>query len=62
MNYQGGTYGAAADPSVAYDAKHGQWLISTLPLVGLSGGAQYIGNVAVSRTSDGFDVGKSHQY
>src|ERR1700676_4807959 len=35
VNYAGGTYGAAADPSVAYDAKHGQWLISTLPLVGL---------------------------
>ena len=36
VNYKGGTYGAAADPSVAYDAKHGEWLISTLPLAGLS--------------------------
>jgi len=53
VNYKGGTYGAAADPSVAYDAKHGDWLISTLPLVGLSSGSQYIGDVAVSRSTDG---------
>src|SRR5580704_11268830 len=57
VNYQGGTYGAAADPSVAYDAKHGQWLISTLPLVGLNGGAQFIGDVAVSRSPDGLTWG-----
>ena len=57
VNYQGGTYGAAADPSVAYDAKHGQWLISTLPLVGLSGGSRYIGDVAVSRSPDGLTWG-----
>ena len=56
-NYQGGTYGAAADPSVAYDAKHGEWLISTLPLVGLNGGSQYIGDVAVSRSPDGLTWG-----
>ena len=36
VNYKNGTYGAAADPSVAYDAKHGVWMISTLPLAGLS--------------------------
>jgi len=46
VNYKGGTYGAAADPSVAYDAKHGQWLISTLPLVGLGPGSRFIGDVA----------------
>ena len=57
VNYEGGTYGAAADPSVAYDAKHGQWLISTLPLVGLNGGAQFIGDVAVSRSADGLTWG-----
>ena len=57
INYQSGTYGAAADPSVAYDAKHGEWLISTLPLVGLSSGSQYIGDVAVSRSSDGLTWG-----
>src|ERR1700689_5339021 len=27
VNYKAGTYGAAADPSVAYDAKHSEWLI-----------------------------------
>jgi hypothetical protein len=57
VNYKAGTYGAAADPSVAYDAKHGQWLISTLPLVGLSGSAQFIGDVAVSRSTDGLHWG-----
>lgn len=44
--YQGGSYSAASDASVAYDAKHGMWLISTLP----------IGNndlVATSRSTDG---------
>ncbi len=59
VNYKSGTYGAAADPSVAYDAKHGQWLISTLPLVGLGPGAQYIGDVAVSRSTDGLQLGKA---
>ncbi len=56
-NYKSGTYGAAADPSVAYDAKHGQWLISTLPLVGLNGNSQFIGDVAVSRSTDGIHWG-----
>jgi hypothetical protein len=44
--YQGGSNSAASDASVAYDAKHGMWLISTLP----------IGNndlVATSRSTDG---------
>jgi hypothetical protein len=39
VNYKGGKYGAAADPSVAFDAKHNVWMISTLPLVGLNGGS-----------------------
>ena len=56
VNYKGGTYGAAADPSVAYDAKHGQWLISTLPLAGLSC-CSAIGDVAVSRSTDGLTWG-----
>jgi len=56
-NYKAGTYGAAADPSVAYDAKHGQWLISTLPLFGLNGNAGTIGDVAVSRSTDGIHWG-----
>ena len=47
--FQGnGTYQAASDAAVAYDALHGVWLISTLP----------IGNntaVAVSRSTDGIN-------
>ena len=57
VNYKNGTYGAAADPSVAYDAKHGQWLISTLPLAGLSSGSGLIGDVAVSRSTNGLNWG-----
>ena len=53
VNYKNGTYGAAADPAVAYDAKHGVWLISTLPLAGLSENSGLIGDVAVSRSADG---------
>ncbi|HXM21681.1 MAG TPA: sialidase family protein [Terriglobales bacterium] len=56
-HYKGGRYGWAADPSVAYDAKHGQWLISTLPLAGQSNSG-LIGDVAVSRSSDGIHWGK----
>jgi hypothetical protein len=57
VNYEGGSYGAASDPAVAYDAKHGEWLIATLPLVGLNPDSQYIGDVAVSRSSDGLHWG-----
>ena len=57
INYKNGTYGAAADPSVAYDAKHGQWLISTLPLAGLNPDSGLIGDVAVSRSTDGLTWG-----
>ncbi|MBA3915682.1 MAG: exo-alpha-sialidase [Acidobacteriales bacterium] len=53
INSGGGTYGAAADPSVAYDAKHGVWLISTLPLAGLNSGSSKIGDVGISRSRDG---------
>jgi len=47
VNYKHGTYSAASDASVVYDAKHGVWLISSLP-IGNSGV-----NVAVSRSKDG---------
>jgi len=57
VNFQNGTYGAAADPSVAYDAKHAQWLISTLPLAGTSSSTGLIGDVAVSRSTDGITWG-----
>ena len=46
VNYKAGTFSAASDPAVIYDAAHGVWMICTLP----------IGNndlVAVSRSKDG---------
>ncbi len=55
--YKDGPYGWAADPSVAYDAKHGEWLISTLPLLHQENSGT-IGDVAVSRSSDGIHWGK----
>ena len=55
--YKNGPYGWAADPSVAYDAKHKQWLISTLPLAGQENSG-LIGDVAVSRSPDGLRWGK----
>jgi hypothetical protein len=47
VNYKNGPNSAASDASVVYDAKHGEWLISSLP-IGNSGL-----NVAVSRSKDG---------
>jgi hypothetical protein len=47
VNYKNGKNSAASDASVAYDAKHGVWLISSLP-IGNRGD-----NVAVSRSKDG---------
>ena len=55
--YKNGPYGWAADPSVAYDAKHGEWLISTLPLLHQENSGT-IGDVAVSRSTDGIHWGK----
>jgi hypothetical protein len=46
----GGTNSAASDAAVAYDAKHGMWLICTLPI-----GAG--DNVAVSGSTDGIHWG-----
>ncbi len=51
VNYKGGTYYGAADPTVAYDAKHGVWLISSLALI------NPIGDVVVSRSTDGIHWG-----
>ena len=42
----GSNYSAASDASVAYDLKHGEWLINTIPI---AGGI----DVAVSRSKDG---------
>ncbi|MGA7382445.1 MAG: sialidase family protein, partial [Terriglobales bacterium] len=51
VNYKNGTYYGAADPTVAYDAKHGVWLISSLALI------NPIGDVVVSRSADGIHWG-----
>jgi hypothetical protein len=45
--FQGGTYDAASDAAVAYDAKHKIWMISTLPL------GAFQNYVATSRSTDG---------
>ena len=44
----GGPYSAASDPAVAYDAKHGVWIIATLPI-----GSSETPAVVVSRSTDG---------
>ena len=47
-----GPYARVSDPAVAYDAKHGVWLISSLPL---NGSGQSVSGVAtvVNRSTDG---------
>jgi hypothetical protein len=44
----GGPYSAASDPAVAFDAKHGVWMIESLPIASFSTPA-----VVVSRSTDG---------
>jgi hypothetical protein len=46
--YVGGTYDRASDPTVAYDAARGAWLIASLGIIGTSGAA-----VMVSPSTDG---------
>jgi len=43
-----GPYGRVSDPSVAFDRRHGVWMISALAMVGTQGAA-----VTVSRSGDG---------
>jgi hypothetical protein len=45
----GGLYDAASDPAVAFDAKHGVWMIATLPISNSSETPA----VVVSRSADG---------
>jgi len=45
----GGLYNAASDPAVAYDAKHGVWMIASLPISNSSTTPA----VVVSRSTDG---------
>jgi hypothetical protein len=44
----GGPYSAASDPAVAYDAKHGVWIIESLPL-----NSSEVPALVVSRSTDG---------
>ena len=50
--YVGGSYDRASDPSVAYDARHGVWLITALTLHELPTEAPGVG-VTVSKSTDG---------
>jgi hypothetical protein len=54
--YGGGPYAAASDANVAYDAKHGVWLISTLPILNSTTTTP---GVAVSRSTDGVTWGNA---
>jgi hypothetical protein len=45
----GGPYSAASDPAVAYDAKHGAWIIASLPIVNTGETPA----VVVNRSTDG---------
>ncbi len=51
-NYKGGSFSAASDASVVYDAKHGYWLISSLPI------SDSGDDIYVSRSKDGIHWGK----
>lgn len=44
----GGTYDRATDPSVAYDAAHGVWLVNALAMTGTTGTG-----IVVNRSTDG---------
>ena len=52
--YAGGGYGRATDPSVAYDADHGTWLVESLALSGSSvrGAAVLVSRIAPTSASD----------
>src|SRR5207244_9006105 len=47
--YQGGTYARISDPSVAYDAMHNAWMVSTIAIDSSVRGA----GVLVNRSTDG---------
>lgn len=51
--FQNGTFGADGDPVVAYDAKHAQWLISTLGVNEDASGNPSTEQVLVNRSPDG---------
>jgi Neuraminidase (sialidase) len=50
----GGTFDRVSDPVVAYDARHGVWMVSTLPLIGRSSTVSpTAAGVYTSRSTDG---------
>jgi len=51
VNYKRGTFFAVSDPSVAYDPKHGVWLILSLPITKNEAAV----DVAVSSSPDGIN-------
>src|SRR5437867_1638495 len=51
-NKVGGSFDRTTDPSVAYDARHGVWLISSLPLLNTASGPLGAA-VAVNRSTAG---------
>ncbi len=42
-----------SDPSVAFDAKHGVWLVSSIPLLNVAGGGVTVPKVVANRSTDG---------
>jgi len=52
--YNNGPYNAASDPEVAYDAKHGVWMIATLPILNSTTTTT---GVVVSISTDGMTWG-----
>ncbi len=55
--FQGGPFTAASDPSVAYDAAHGQWIIASSGVQDDAGGNPVADQVLVSRSPDGITWG-----
>jgi BNR repeat-like domain len=51
VNYKGGTFAAASDPSVAYDPKHGVWMVNDLAITANEAAI----DVAVSTSTDGMN-------
>jgi len=50
---EGGIFSRVSDPAVAYDARHGTWLISSLGLFDTSGGGVLGSGMLVSRSTNG---------
>jgi hypothetical protein len=55
--FQGGSFDAAGDPSVAYDAAHGQWIIASIAVQEDASGNPLTEQVLVSRSADGVTWG-----